>query len=72
MSLDNKIISENGWKAGDILEGSEYGSVSQIQLMYIGDDCIIAKEISRNGKPVEWSRETNWTLTCREWKKVNQ
>lgn len=66
----HKQIEVNRWKVGDILEGNEYGEVARIQLKYIGEDVLIAKAITRNGQPVD-ERECSWTLTCREWKKVN-
>jgi hypothetical protein len=38
-------------------------------LTAIGEKCLLAKQISRNGKPAPLG-ENLWKLSCRDWEKV--
>ena len=59
----------NGWIVGTRLVGDEGYGPTVIELTAIGETHILAKRISHNGKP-EDGYEGNWTLDCRDWKKV--
>lgn len=58
-----------GWKRGTRLVGDEGYGPTVIQITAVGDEEILAREISHNGVPVDGS-EWSWTLDCRKWKKV--
>lgn len=60
----------NGWGIGTVLEGDEGHGPTQIVLTAIGEDSILARPISHNGKPSR-GREGLWTLALRDWKRVD-
>ena len=63
------LCEKNGWKVGDKLIGNEGYGDTIILLTAIGEENILAREISHNGKPSNRD-EGHWTLSCREWRKV--
>ena len=70
------IARENGWTAGDILEGTEtYGdgtsSTCRILITAVGDEMVLAKTVMLDGKP-QRSFEQSWSLACRDWKKCGR
>ena len=66
---DAEECRERGFKVGDRLVGDEGYGPTVIELCYIGERRILAHTISHNGKAY-FGRETNWTLSCRDWEKV--
>ena len=60
----------NGWKVGDRLTGNEGYGDTIIQITAIGEDGILAKQLSHDGIDTPHTSESNWTLSCRDWKKV--
>jgi hypothetical protein len=63
------ICRENGWKAGTHLVGDEGYGPTVIVITAVGEDSILARRISGNGKPVA-GYESTWTLSCRDWQEV--
>ncbi len=62
---------QRGFKAGDRLVGDEGHGPTVIQLTAIGEENVLAKTITVNGKlPRLGSYESAWTLECRDWEKV--
>lgn len=57
----------NGWVAGTRLVGDEGYGPTVIEITAVGEEGILAKQISHNGKPLE-EREGCWTLSERDWK----
>jgi hypothetical protein len=73
MKTNASICKENGWVVGDVLEGTEFfregQETCQIQITAIGEKMILAKRVwSTSGNHT--SDEGLWTLSHREWKKV--
>ena len=62
----------NGWTVGTRLIGDEGYGPTVIELTAIGREQILAIEISHKGKLSEDARESNWTLTERDWQKVEE
>ena len=66
---------EMGWSVGDLLVGTEGGEgwseTAVIELRYVGDHCIVAKQVASNGADVS-CREGPWSVTCREWRKITR
>ena len=58
------------WKPGTRIVGDEGYGPSVIEITAIGEQSILAKLISHNGKPPAWPYESPWMLSCRDWKKV--
>lgn len=71
MTSDAALCRINGWTPGTILEGDEGHGTTRILLTAIGEERILARQISHNGVPTEES-ETKWTLKCRDWHKVTE
>ena len=67
---DADICRRKGWTTGTRLVGDEGYGPTVIEVTAIGENSIFAKEISHNGKPSEYPHEGTWTLSCRDWKKV--
>lgn len=67
-----KICRENGWKAGDWLEGDEGYGPTVIELRYVGEHVVVAKGIAHKGRLVVDSYEQLWTLTARDWETVDK
>ncbi len=61
----------NGWTVGTVLEGTEVwpdGSIhtDRIIITAIGEECILVRRLKERGR----SSEGQWTLKCREWRRV--
>lgn len=66
-----------GLQVGDTIEGTEGGkdwfSTTRLTLLWLGEEEAAWRMTSRSSSRPEWSepREaTNWTLSCRDWRKV--
>ena len=57
----------NGWRKGDIIFGSEYGRGAYLQLTAIGESEILVKDAFASG-----GEESDWTLECRNWRRLNR
>ena len=69
---DADIARENGWIPGTQLVGDEGYGPTVIEITAVGETHVLAKTISHDGKPPEWSdTEACWTFSCRDWKRVN-
>lgn len=64
---------------GDTIEGREgkgppgWWQITRLTLLWLGEEVAVWRETSRSQMSPEWStpRESaNWTLSCRDWKKV--
>ena len=65
---DAEICRKNGWTVGARLVGDEGYGPTVIQITAIGEENIIAREISRNGVAVV-AGESSWTLSYRDWRR---
>ena len=59
----------NGWGPGTRLVGDKGYGPTVIEITAVGEEGILAKAISHNGKPAA-ERESAWTLECRDWQLV--
>jgi hypothetical protein len=59
---DANLCRLNGWKVGTRIRGRECGRQVTLTITAIGEHCILAK--SRG------DGESEWDLTCREWREV--
>lgn len=64
-----EIARSNGWTPGTVLEGDEGFGPTRIVITAIGEDQLLARKLSHNGKDT-LSTESLWSLQCRDWKKV--
>lgn len=72
MSDAQKCI-ENGWTVGTHLVGDEGYGPTVIRITAIGEERILAKTVSRNGKPPRYTEpDENWTLDYRDWEVASQ
>lgn len=60
---------ERGWLPGTRLVGDEGYGPTVIEITALGESSILAKRISHKGQPVE-ERESSWTLSSRDWERV--
>lgn len=60
----------NGWVVGDVLEGDEGYGPTRIRITAIGEDAILARQISHNGK-ARTEPELLWGLDARPWVRVS-
>lgn len=67
---DAEKCRRNGWKAGTLLVGDEGYGPTVIKITAVGEEGILAKEISHNGVPTPDSWEWHWTLDAREWRRL--
>lgn len=67
---DAEKCRRNGWKRGTLLVGDEGYGPTVIRLTAIGDERILARPVSQNGKPSERDWEGSWTLQHRRWRKL--
>jgi hypothetical protein len=67
---DAEKCRENGWVVGTVLEGDEGYGPERILLTAIGERSIMARRVTNNKGETVSDRETTWTLSCRNWKKV--
>ena len=69
---DADIARANGWTPGTQLVGDEGYGPTIIEITAIGEQHVLAKAISHNGKPPQnGPHEGMWTFSCRDWKRVN-
>ena len=68
---DADTARTNGWTVGTRLVGDEGYGPTIIEITAIGEREVLAKRISHNGATVA-RRETLWTFSCRDWKRVDQ
>lgn len=68
---------EMGLSVGDTIEGTEGGgdwwNTTRLTLLWLGEQQAVWMMADRSSTRPEWSepREAvNWTLSCREWRKV--
>ena len=66
-----EICRENGWKAGTMLVGDEGIGPTVIEITAVGEERVLAKIISHNGKPSNIG-EGSWALWCRDWREQNE
>jgi hypothetical protein len=59
------ICRENGWQAGDILEGDGGQGLCRIRLTAIGEAAVLAKCLLHE------NYERQWALYQGEWRKLN-
>ena len=69
MGQDADKCRKNGWGPGTILVGDEGYGPTVIKITAVGEDGVLAREISHNGIEGD-SHEGHWTLQCRKWRKV--
>lgn len=63
------VVREHGWSVGTRLVGDEGNGPTVIEITAVGEENVLAKTISRNGKPsASHDRETLWSLSGRDWK----
>jgi hypothetical protein len=66
---DAEECRQRGFEVGDRLVGDEGYGPTVIELTAVGERAILAKRISHAGKPCCLD-ETMWTLSCRDWEKI--
>jgi hypothetical protein len=66
-----QLCRDNGWTVGTHLAGDEGYGVTVITLTAIGEQNVLARQISHAGKPYA-GRESSWTLAYRDWRKVDR
>lgn len=69
---DAETARRNGWKVGTQLAGDEGYGETVIEITAIGEQNVLAKQMSHGGKRVTTPRENMWTFTCRKWREVAQ
>lgn len=62
------VCRARGWNVGQRLVGKEGRGKTVIEITAVGEAGILAKTVSRNGKPVSILLEASWLLSCRDWK----
>lgn len=70
INTDADRCRANGWQVGDTLEGDEGYGPTRILITAIGEQRILARELSHAGETCE-GRELMWTLRYRDWRKVS-
>lgn len=66
------LCRASGWTAGTRLSGNEGHWVAVIELTAIGEEVVLAKTVSLNGKPAPDPDEACWSLMEREWVEVSE
>jgi hypothetical protein len=66
-----KKCRAEGWGPGTRLAGDEGYGVTVIEITAVGEQAILAKSISHKGVEYERTRESMWTLACRDWQPVS-
>ncbi|MBC8741694.1 hypothetical protein F6X40_34600 [Paraburkholderia sp. UCT31] len=68
---------EMGIELGDVIEGRESypggWNEARLKLLWLGEDVAVWSEQSRDSRSPEWDapeERSNWTLDCREWRRV--
>ena len=72
MRSDAAICRANGWGPGTQLVGDEGYGPTTIEITAVGEESILAKEISHRGQPSTDRDEGMWTLSCRDWQPVDR
>lgn len=62
------VCRARGWVIGTQLVGDEGGGPTMIQITAIGEQSILAKTLSENGRRATYTREGLWSLDCRDWR----
>ena len=65
-----EICRAHGWVAGTLLGGDEGDGQTIIEIRYVGETMMVAKQISHNGDPRRCSDEHSWCLAFRDWREV--
>lgn len=63
------ICRARGWTAGTLLVGDEGYGPEVIRITAVGEQIVLARTVSRNGKGVK-SNEDSWCFACRDWKEL--
>ena len=68
-----------GLNVGDTIEGTEGDdsgwSTARLTLLWVGTTEAVWRVTSRSSSRSAWSKpreEVNWTLSCRDWRKVDK
>ena len=64
-----------GLEVGDTIEGTGWWTTTRLTLLWLGNTVAVWRVTERSGNSRRWSepREaTNWTLSCREWRKIGE
>ena len=61
-----------GGKVGSRLTGTDEQGTDVIEITAIGRDNFMAIKVMKDGKIWQEGRETNWTLTLRDWKLIEE
>lgn len=68
---------EMGLQIGDTIEGTESGAgwwnTTRLKLLWVGKTKAVWSATWKSSRSPEWSEpeeQSNWTLECREWRKV--
>lgn len=61
---------KNGWGAGTLLVGDDGYGPTIIRVTAVGEEGILVRCLSHNGKTDCSHHEGIWTLDYRDWKKV--
>jgi hypothetical protein len=67
---DADVARENGWTPGTLLVGDEGYGPTVIKITAVGEEHVLAKPISHNGKATPYG-ENIWTLSYRDWERIN-
>lgn len=59
-----------GWKEGDRIESPTEGAHSVLEIVQLADHVVQAREVSRNGKPLQRPQVHHWTLSYRAWRRA--
>jgi hypothetical protein len=59
-----------GAKIGSKLIGTDEDDTTVLLIIALDGDRIVAKRIEKNGEIWENGKESNWTLSMRDWKLV--
>ena len=61
-----------GAKVGSRLIGTDEEGTDVIEITAIGKERFMAIKVMKNGKPFEDGHESNWTLSMRDWKLIEE
>ncbi len=60
-----------GWSPGTrVTGGGLAGGGIEFEITTIGEECVLARALTRNGKPMTHSREQTWSFEFCDWEKV--
>ena len=72
MWSDADLCRRNGWGPGTRLIGDEGYGPTVIEITAIGEQRILAVEVSHDGGATRPRYERSWVLFCREWRAVDE